>query len=281
MTTLKIFMCCHKGYSIVPPFCQPIQGGRAISDIVLNIPGDDTGDNISKKNREYCELTVLYNAWKNSTEDYIGLCHYRRFFCFDENISRPYIAIGKFKDKYKKLLGTEEYILQLCKNYDIIVPKPENVGTTVQNYYSITPHHYKEDIELFKKVLSSVTPELTEYAEEYLSQNEQYFCNMFIMDRTHLNEFCNMMFAVLREFDKLKVMHGELQADRTDGYLGERFLGIYLLYAKSRGAKVKEVRRLDIDCPLKKRIRTRLLPPESKRRFLIKKIVFKNKGVYL
>ena len=36
---------------------------------------DDSGDNISYKNRDYCELTGLYWIWKNTEDD----CPYRKF----------------------------------------------------------------------------------------------------------------------------------------------------------------------------------------------------------
>lgn len=41
---------------------------------------DNTGDNISAKNENYCELTAQYWATKNRTADVKGLVHYRRFF---------------------------------------------------------------------------------------------------------------------------------------------------------------------------------------------------------
>ena len=79
MSEIKIFMCCHKGFEIVPPLCGPIQCGSAINPKIDNVLYDDSGENISLKNREYCELTAHYFAWKNIVADYYGFCHYRRF----------------------------------------------------------------------------------------------------------------------------------------------------------------------------------------------------------
>ena len=78
----KILVCCHKDdiYVNQEPYL-PLQVGKALSDLDLGLLGDNTGDNISVKNKSYCELTGLYWAWKNLKGiDVIGLCHYRRYF---------------------------------------------------------------------------------------------------------------------------------------------------------------------------------------------------------
>ena len=46
----------------------------------LKFVGDNTGDNISIKNPNYCELTGIYWYWKNKKANYVVLCHYRRYF---------------------------------------------------------------------------------------------------------------------------------------------------------------------------------------------------------
>ena len=80
---MKIVMivAAHKAYRMPEdPMYLPLHVGKAGKSLELGFQGDDTGDNISEKNPEYCELTGLYWAWKNLDADYIGLSHYRRYF---------------------------------------------------------------------------------------------------------------------------------------------------------------------------------------------------------
>ena len=82
MSTIKILLAQHKDAKVYNnDVYTPIQVGKSISNIDLGILGDDSGDNISHLNPYFCELTAQYWAWKNIHDvDYIGLCHYRRYF---------------------------------------------------------------------------------------------------------------------------------------------------------------------------------------------------------
>lgn len=272
MNCIKIFMCCHKGYDIVPPLCEPMQCGSAIFPPIEGALRDDGGENISHRNREYCELTAHYFAWKNVATDYYGFCHYRRFFCAGKT-RLPYIALRRLSERNRKaLLGSEEYWRRLITSHEIITVKSENMGLTVREHYINAPYQYAEDLEIFVKILTKNHPELAAAADEYLSQNECYFCNMFVMDKPHFFEYCTILFGALSEFDGQKTMHGSFQADRTDGYLGEVFTGIYITYCRKNGAKIAEVPRLDVGCSFGKRLTFKLLPPESGIRFLAKRI---------
>ena len=77
---VKIIVATHKTYPMPnDKMYFPIQVG-AEGKNNLGYQADNTGDNISKKNPYFCELTGLYWAWKNLDADYIGLAHYRRHF---------------------------------------------------------------------------------------------------------------------------------------------------------------------------------------------------------
>jgi hypothetical protein len=85
MSKISIYIAYHKESHLVETdVYTPIHVGRALSDKILpGMIGDDTGNNISHLNPIYCELTAAYWAWKNDIDsDFIGLCHYRRFFSF-------------------------------------------------------------------------------------------------------------------------------------------------------------------------------------------------------
>lgn len=276
MCAVRMFMCCHREFSIVPPLWKPLQCGSALNAPIPGAMRDDAGDNISVKNREYCELTAHYFAWKNITAEHYGFCHYRRFFCADDSVKRPYLALGAVTNP--ALLGSKDYWQRLALEYPLILPRSEDMGLKVREHYCTSRYHYSADLELFTQILAEKTPQMSASAEEYLSQRRQYFCNMFIMDREHFLEYCSVLFPVLEEFDRRKTLHGDFQSDRTDGYLGEIFTGIYVTHCRKGGVKIKELPRLDISCTPGKRVACAVLPPESKRRFFAKKIAKKIRG---
>ena len=68
---VTMLVCCHKEdiMATAEPY-MPLQVGKDISKIDLNIQGDNTGDNISCKNQSYCGLTGMYWAWKTTSDRY-------------------------------------------------------------------------------------------------------------------------------------------------------------------------------------------------------------------
>lgn len=275
----ELLICCHRQYETIPPLWKPIQCGASLGAHIDGAICDDEGENISGKNREYCELTAHYYAWKNINADYYGFCHYRRFFGVENCTKRPYLALGKLKEKDKtKLLGDSGYWTRTIQSSDIIAPCPEDMGLAAREHYITSRYHYTEDLQLFLDILAKHAPFIMDTAAEYLSQSKQYFCNMFIMKDELFEEYCNILFPVLAEFDEKKVMHGDFQSDRTNGYLAELYTGIFICYCRKKGKKLKELPRLDVNCSTKKRIGCMLLPPESRIRFAAKKIIKKLRG---
>ena len=66
ITHKKLFLKIPRGYNIIGVG----KYGRESTPYILN---DAVGDNISKKNSNYCELTAIYWIWKNyELPDYIG-----------------------------------------------------------------------------------------------------------------------------------------------------------------------------------------------------------------
>lgn len=78
MKDIKIIIATHKQHFMPSDdMYLPLHVGKSGKE-ELGYQGDDTGDNISAKNPNFCELTGLYWAWKNLPNDYLGLIHYRR-----------------------------------------------------------------------------------------------------------------------------------------------------------------------------------------------------------
>ena len=117
MKDIKIIVATHKSYQMPEDEVYfPIHVGADSNKNETPYTKDNTGDNISIKNPNFCELTGLYWVWKNLKNDYIGLVHYRRHLTMSKK---------KYKteeEKFKNVLKGKE-IDDLLNTTDIILPK--------------------------------------------------------------------------------------------------------------------------------------------------------------
>lgn len=234
----KILVCYHKQDKIKSDeIYLPIQGGKAISNIDLGIQGDNTGDNISIKNKTYCELTNIYWAWKNlKNVDYIGLCHYRRFFNFKNKGTsfNDYTPI-KSEDFEKLDLSTPDFN-QIFSKYDIILAKPVVYSTSIYVDYCI--NHYSEDINILEKIVERNYPELRNTMYNlFHNTNKISHYNMFVMKWDAFDKYCNWLFEILKTAEnEINITNYTDQQKRIWGFMAERLL---LLYTNHNNLKTK------------------------------------------
>lgn len=259
MSNIKIFVSCHKK-SYVPKndFLIPIQVGTALaSERFDGYLHDDEGENISKKNKSYCELTAHYWAWKNCKADYYGFFHYRRYLCFNRNYNN---VNGIYQLEFDNLslenqneICLYEEAMESCINeFDIIVPIKNNFKIHYQSnweQYEKSPHLHIEDLEKMYGVLIAEYPEYKEAADIYLADHQALFCNMFIMKKVFFDEYSEFMFNVLKKTeDLIDFTNYSCDEYRVIGHLSERLLGIYLIYLSMKSdAKIGELRMVKIN----------------------------------
>ena len=80
--TIKVHVLHYKEKQILdlPAIYSHLVCGAAINETTTEFNKDNSGDNISSRNKYFSELTGIYWVWKNTSSDIVGFCHYRRFF---------------------------------------------------------------------------------------------------------------------------------------------------------------------------------------------------------
>lgn len=192
----------------------PIQAGAALTDQKIAEIGDNTGDNISDRNRQYCELTVLYWMWKNVKESWVGLCHYRRHFIL-----------------------TEDEIARIPRSgADVILPVPSICQPSVGENYR--KRHDKDDWDHLLDLLKHSYPDLYDLAVSLWETGEYgnlyYTCNMFIMKKEVLDEYCSWLFPILFQMEQFGGEKADPYQNRYLGFLAERLLTLYFVYYKDK-----------------------------------------------
>lgn len=253
---IKIIVAAHKKYWMPEDACYlPVQVGREGKKDIGYTP-DNTGDNISAKNANFCELTGIYWAWKNLKADYIGLCHYRRYFghkVHTDDIEKKRAAIFKQAD-YERLL----------KQYDVIVPVKRNYYIeTVRSQYEHA--HYKKDLDAVEQIIAEKYPEYSQAFTTVMNRRKLHILNMFVMSWQHFDAYCQWLFDILFTLEKqIDISSYSPYEARVFGFLSERLFNVWLEKQQLKEAEVPVVLLEKVDWP--KKIRAFL-----KRKFTKKK----------
>ncbi|MCR4780484.1 MAG: DUF4422 domain-containing protein [Ruminiclostridium sp.] len=200
------------------PLYQPIQVGAAGKDpISPSWLRDDEGDNISERNKSFCELTGLYWAWKHIDAEVYGLCHYRRYFA----------GHGHLRNKDKRLIDAEE-IDRLLDKVDVILPRKRHYFIETRESQYVHAHH-AEDFRVTEAVLRESCPEYLPAWQDMLNSRSGHICNMFIMRRELFMEYCEWLFGILFEVEKRLDTTGYSEYDsRVFGFVAERLLDVWV-----------------------------------------------------
>ena len=224
---IKIYIATHKIAKMpTQSIYTPIRVGAALNKDDFGFVRDDTGENISAKNKNFCELTATYWILKNDNSDIVGLTRYRRYF------------FNKHTNKMSEVLKKKE-IEDILKDYDIIVP----IKTYLFKYKNIKEAyvniHKESDFNLCREIIEKKYPEYIEAFDKVSNSRSFYACNMFISSKKIFDEYYNWLFDILFELEsRIDISSYDDYNKRIFGFLSERLFNVWLEY---KNLKVKEM----------------------------------------
>ena len=226
----------------------PIHCGKAIYENIYNktgyLPefGDNTGDNISDKNRYYSELTAMYWAWKNDESnpyDIIGLNHYRRYF--GSHGSETELMT---QDEMKSILFDEGYdFIVNGQGTDFIAYTLEEDKGIYAGYKEI---HNIQDMDNAIEGIKKLFPLIANRIEYELKHGDcGCYCNMIITTKKYFDEYCSFLFPVLEyvesKLNKDDSLEYRYNGQRVPGYIAERLLRPWLVATGHTAKQASEV----------------------------------------
>lgn len=252
----KILVACHKPSDLLKnESVMPIHVGRAVAKAEVaegrrsakelawmtnEMPGDDTGDNISDLNGQLCEMTALYWAWKNyqklGNPDYVGLMHYRRHFIFDPKYTRQsknmFEMFVRADDKYLATVKADpKNIAEVVGKYDFAITDWTKNAFGYNNYkqFKNSPGHIGEHLDRALSILEKDHPSYAKAARDYMQKEKAgLFCNMFVAQREIFFDYCEWIFGILFKLHKT-IDYSELSINerRSVAFIAERLTAIY------------------------------------------------------
>ncbi len=203
---------CHVDKTL---FCQThdsyiteIQAGAAIAPKIICDVTDNTGDNISERNKDFSECSAFYWIWKNSVEKkYTGCFHYRR-------------RLNIFEDDLNAVVDND---------IDLVNTIPCILYPSIKNFF-ITNFLYDKDWSLMMEAISSLHPEYLDSTIKLADGNYYLANNIMIMKTCWYEKMCQFVFDVLLYIDNYYRDHNFVRQDRYAGYIFEFLYSAFVFH---------------------------------------------------
>jgi len=216
-----MFIICHKPTDLPAGECfVPLHVGRknsALKEEMSDYVGDDSGDNISEKNPYFCEATGIYWVWKNVHDcDYVGICHYRRFFDYEFTDSS---VDSLFKD------GTE-----VVFSKKLLQPHTR--------WHGIMMYAQIEDLMILRGAIRKVCPEYLNSLNSYWRGFRSHAFNMLICKKELYDKYAEWLFTICFEVEKYAKPSNYSNSRRAIAYMTEMLTPLYFYHNQ---CKIKEL----------------------------------------
>lgn len=171
-------------------------------------------EDVTYNDIRFSELRGLKYVWKhlnNDKDDYIGLCHYRRFFKNDSN----------------QILSSKEIISQLEKA-DGILTTEIFLKSTIK-VFECQSSCYSKDFVKLRNVIKNKYPDYLVEFDSVLNAHQMSIANMFVLKKNLAEKYCEWLFSILDDLSQeISVKKYNDSEKRVFGYFGEILLNVWV-----------------------------------------------------
>lgn len=195
-----------KNPPVLQTYEKSIQAGAALTGERIAERTDNTGENISEKNKQYCEMSAAYWIWKNTNHEWVGLEHYRRHL-----LVNPEMLTGET---------------------DAILPLPyicfPNTVTQFSRFVS------RDVLHALLSSLQTIHPKEYDSYLDIIYGKYQYTYNLFCVRRKVFNDYCNWFFEITEHLELMAKNVVEIGNTRAISYVAEVLTNIYFMHNRRR-----------------------------------------------
>ncbi len=224
---MKIYCAFSRDYPNLMDECsyiQPVHAGAALPyefGFLEQTPEgflrDDEGEGsreISLRNRTLSELTVHHYIWKHTTDDPVGICHYRRIFSpftrralLEKTLRKidhllPYNFLPRYEIRQILSMDPEgETLKKMMETVDVISCIPRILHTSLEGHYY--DHHVQHHWPVLRTAFQAVYPYEWRSAFKFFAASHNFIPNiMYVGKRRYIQAFYDWMFPILFEAEK-------------------------------------------------------------------------------